>query len=98
MSKTRAELEAQRDALIARAKKFLVEVEEMSDEIMAARAEHPDFWTEFDEKRNIGSLRVIGHSLEDMVGRLLLQVGRWDEIMKPGVKWEDLKKKILAKK
>ncbi len=94
---TKKELEELRDGLIVRVKKFLVEVEEIGDEIKSAHAEDPKAWTDFDCNRNVMALRTVEHQLQDMVDRLLLQVGRWDEIMKPGAKWDDIKKTIKRK-
>lgn len=89
---------AERDALIKRVSKFLVEVEELDDEIKALRADHPDYWTPFDLKRNCMALLGIQHYLLDMRERLLLQVGRWPEIYKPGAKWDEIKARIAKKK
>lgn len=94
---TKNEADALRDALIKRVTKFLVEVEEIGDEIRTAHAEDPKRWTEFDERRNTMALRTVEHQLMDMTDRLLLQVGRWDEIMKPGAKWDEIKARIKRK-
>ncbi len=91
---TKKELEALRDGLLVRVKKFLVEVEEIGDEIESAHAEDPKQWTEFDEKRNSAALRTVKYLLVDMVERLLPQVGRWDEILKPGVTWEEVRRRL----
>jgi hypothetical protein len=83
-----------RDDLIRRVKKFLVEVEDIEDEITSAREEDPKAWTEFDEKRNVSALRTVKHMLVDMVERLLPQVGRWEEILKPGETWENVRRRL----
>ncbi len=91
------EQEAHRDGLIKRVKHFLVLTEDMTDEINAAAAEDPKAWTEFDRNRNVMALKTCQHMLEDMVERLLLQVGRWEEINQPGVTWEQVKARIHAR-
>lgn len=94
---TKNEADTMRDALIKRVTKFLVEVEEIEDEIKSAHAEDPERWTEFDVRRNVMALRTSGLQLVDMVERLLPQVGRWDEINAPGAKWDEIKARIKRK-
>ncbi len=89
-----ADQAAHRDELIKRVTRLLVEVEDINDEIASAHQEDARAWTSFDMERNTRALASVKSLLEDMTDRLLLQVGRWPEILQPGVTWAQVKAKI----